>query len=573
MPNLTIKPLGEVFETRPGESIRETLQRNGVSIESPCDGQGICGRCGVWIESPDNVPETPHENISQEQSRQGLRLSCQVIPEQDMTILLPFDFSRDAKRMRQSQRIVEGERLSWSRVVSAVKIMEDDQGKWIFYDGLEQKQPLQVWSKTYTPKGIAIDLGTTTLVVALLSLKTGEELATASSLNPQIRYGHDVMTRIQHGSTTKGLKELSEVVRQSLNDLINQVCTDSSSDEYEIVDLTIGGNTTMLQLLASIDPSPLGQVPFTINIQGGTTYPVDQFGLKVNPAARVYIPPIVHAFIGTDISAGLLMSEGFFEDQESLLYIDIGTNGEMGLNFYGNRVMTSTAAGPAFEGMGLSSGMRASVGAIEEVSTDGKNLKITTIGNAPIKGVCGSGLIDLIASLLRLEVIEPNGRLRHQNEQSGLPSSVASRLEDVNGQSSFKLAEGVYLTQKDIRQIQLAKGAIRAAIDILIKETDSTAEELGKIVIAGGFGFSLNPHNLESLGVIPPGTGDKVRFAGNTSRSGCAWLLTDISYRRFLEQRMRGLEHISIAQKPEFMDRYVESMEFPDIRINNNQTI
>jgi uncharacterized 2Fe-2S/4Fe-4S cluster protein (DUF4445 family) len=334
------------------------------------------------------------------------------------------------------------------------------------------------------------------------------------------------------------------------------------------LDVTIGGNTTMLQLLASIDPSPLGHVPFTVGIEGGISYPVRQFGLKVNPAARVYIPPVVHAFIGTDISAGLLMSEGFFEDDESLLYIDIGTNGEMGLNCFGSRVMTSTAAGPAFEGMGLSSGMRASVGAIEEVSTNGSSLEIKTIGDAPVKGICGSGLIDLIASLLRLKVISPNGRMRHESEKEGLSPLVASRLEDVQGQSAFKLGEGVYLTQKDIRQVQLAKGAIRAAIDILLQETHCTAETLNKIVIAGGFGFSLNPQNLESLGVIPPGTQDKVRFAGNTSRSGCAWLLTDLSYRRFLEQRMQGLEHIPIAQKPEFMDRYIESMDFPNLGIH-----
>lgn len=559
---LTIKTINEKIELREGESIREALQRQGIYIESPCDGQGICGQCGVWIEDPPDIPETPHENISQKQAKQGLRLSCQVIPEQDMTIRLPFDFTRDAKRSRDDQRILEGELFTRSRVVTAIKVFESKDGFWLQYDRVSEPQKMENWSTNFTPKGLAIDLGTTTLVVTLISLKTGEELATSSRLNPQIQFGHDVMTRIQHGSTPKGLEDLANAVQKGLNQLLEEVCEDSNSDPNEILDICIGGNTTMLQLAASIDPAPLGKVPFKVDVEGGTSYPVQKFGLEANPIARVYIPPIMHAFIGTDISAGLLMSEDFFDDERSVLYIDVGTNGELGLNIKGRRVVTSTAAGPAFEGMGLSCGMRAAVGAIETVNTNGYELKISTIGHAPVKGVCGSGIFDLLASLLRLGIIDKTGRIRNSLDKD-LSPSVMSHLVNLDGQRAFRLGDDVYFTQKDIRQIQLAKGAIRAAIDILLEETESESSSLESIAIAGGFGFSLSPESLETIGLIPPQTKDKVTFTGNASRNGCVWLLTDLSYRRFLESRMTDMRHISIANRSRFMDHFVQSMEFP----------
>lgn len=564
MPKLTILPFEETIEVFEGDTIRDALIRQGINIESPCDGQGICGQCGVWVESPSDIPETPHENITQEQSDQGLRLSCQIKPQTDMTIRLPLDFTRDAKRFREAQRILEGERLTWTRIVSAVQVKCQEDAWIMTYDRLPESQKLLNWKKTFTPKGLAIDLGTTTIVVTLISLLNGEELATASRLNPQIQFGHDVMTRIQHGSTDKGLEKLSSTVRKGINQLIEQVCQDSYSESAEILDVTIGGNTTMLQLAFGIDPAPLGKVPFRVDLEGGTSYPIRRLGLEINSTARVYVPPIMHAFVGTDISAGLLMSGEFFDDERSILYIDIGTNGEMGLNVQGKRLVTSTAAGPAFEGMGLSGGMRASVGAVEKVKIiNNSGLEIQTIGNASVKGICGSGIIDLLAALLRLGIIEPSGRLKQTTELNGLSPDVLSRIVSVDGQMAFQLGKNVYFSQKDIRQVQLAKGAIRAAIDLLLDKTEFSSDILERIVIAGGFGYSLNPDNLERIGLIPPQTQSKISFAGNASRSGCVWLLTDIAYRRFLEERMHKMKHLSIANNPKFMDHYISCMEFP----------
>jgi uncharacterized 2Fe-2S/4Fe-4S cluster protein (DUF4445 family) len=559
---ISVNPLEETVETRPGENLRETLLRNGINIEGPCGGEGICGQCGIWVESPSDVPPTPHKKISSDQEAAGLRLSCRVYPKTDMTIRLPEDFSRDAHRIRQAQHILEGERISWGRVASAVHVFQEEDSWWLRYDREQKATYLPDWRDDWDPKGLAVDLGTTTMVVTVVSLLSGEELTTASSLNPQSSYGHDVITRIRHGSTQEGLNRLHDTVAKGLNQLIRQACADAESDPREILDVVIGGNTTMLQLAAGIDPSPLGVIPFRVDIDSGTTHPVARFGLEINPAARVYIPPVIHAFIGTDITAGLLMSGEFFNDATRILYIDIGTNGEIAVNNHGQRLVASTAAGPAFEGGTLTSGMRAALGAISSASTDGHDLEFDTIGDIPARGICGSGIVDLLACLLDLGIVDATGRMKTAEECPDVSPSLREMLVLLEEQPALKLGDRVYFTQADIREIQLSKGAIRASIDTLLAEADLAAEEMEQIIIAGGFGFHLNPANLERIGLIPPNTHSRVDFAGNTSRSGCVWLLNDITYRRYLESRIAGISHVSTAEHPSFMERYISSMEF-----------
>jgi uncharacterized 2Fe-2S/4Fe-4S cluster protein (DUF4445 family) len=413
------------------------------------------------------------------------------------------------------------------------------------------------------PKGLAVDLGTTTMVVTLISLLTGEELATASMLNPQNKFGHDVISRITHGSTQQGLQQLHQAVSNGLNQLIREACSDPGYDSQEILDVVLGGNTTMLQLAASIDPSPLGRIPFRVDIQSGTSYCIQRFNLEINPVARVYIPPIMHAFIGTDVTAGLLMSGDFFNDDSRVLYIDVGTNGEIAVNNQGQRLAASTAAGPAFEGATLNSGMRAALGAISQVSTDGFDLHLQTIGDVPAKGVCGSGIMDLVSSLLDLGLVDRTGRMLSTVKGLQISQDVKQRLELLDRQPAIRLGREVVFTQRDLREIQLSKGAIRASIDILLQEAELLPTDMQQIIIAGGFGFHLKAASLERIGLLPPGSKSRVEFVGNASRSGCVWLLNDITYRRYLEERVFGIRHVSLADHPQFMEHYVECMEFP----------
>ncbi|MFP4212987.1 MAG: ASKHA domain-containing protein [Desulfohalobiaceae bacterium] len=561
MPEIKIQPIGICIEADPQDSLRDALQKGGIQLESPCNGQGVCGSCRVWVLEP-WVEETPHETITESEAQAGCRLSCRLPADRDMTIRLPMDFIHDSKRLRESQSILEGDLAPTSRLVSAVKISNRQDQLLLLYDSLQEHFVLNTWHSSFQPKGLAIDLGTTTVVVTLISLKNGRELATASRLNPQIRFGHDVMTRIQHGSSPEGLQDLAGSIREGLNELIEEVCEDSDSQPEEILDLVLGGNTTMLQLLAGIDPAPLGQIPFQVDLQTGISYPVANMGLHTNPAARVYVPPVLHAFIGSDISAGLLVHGDFFQNDKNVLFVDVGTNGEIALNAKGRRLACSTAAGPAFEGMGISCGMRASIGAVESVRYDqNQGLIISTVGNAPAKGICGSGLVDLLSVLLRSGALDTTGRFR--NPPPGeIPESIRLRLQKQAGEPCFMLGDNAAFTQRDVRQVQLAKGAVRAGIDILLQEAGCSIQDLDSIYIAGGFGFFLDAANLESIGLLPPVSQDRVVFAGNSCRSGCVWLLTDISYRRFLEENTQHIEHISIAQSPKFMELYAESMEF-----------
>jgi uncharacterized 2Fe-2S/4Fe-4S cluster protein (DUF4445 family) len=582
MPEIKILPLNLSIQTRKGETVRDALYRAGVEMETPCNGQGICGKCLISVQSPDDVPETPHKEITREQAGKGIRLACRMVPETDMTVEVLSEYSQDEHRILEGDRDpafsdrdladADGGRRHLSSSESlihnapAVVLEFTATGCECRYDGQAPRR-LDSWPDRATPKGLAIDLGTTTLVVSLIDLATGRELATTSSLNPQIRFGHDVVRRIQKGSTPEGLAELSQCVRKGLNHLITEACEDSGTDPAEVLDVVIGGNTTMLQLAASVDPEPLGRVPFTVSLESGRTYAADRFGLEVHPAARVYVPPIVHAYVGADISAGLLVSRQFFNTDGTMLFIDVGTNGEMGLSADGQFLMTSTAAGPAFEGMGISAGMRARIGAVEGVNTDGRSrLEVHTIGDAPPQGICGSGIIDATAALLKLGVIDATGRMRRPDDTEGLADAIASRIWEINDVPAFHLGGEVYFTQEDIRQVQLAKSAIRSAIDILLLEAALTPGRVGRIVLAGGFGYSLRARHLEAIGMLPPGTADKVYFAGNTSRIGCVRMLRNVGSRRFLEGKMQGVRHVSIETRPDFMDLYVSNMEFPETR-------
>lgn len=534
----------------------QALRRGGYEIEGPCNGQGICGKCRIRVENPADVPQTPHRRISETEAREkGIRLACRLIPRADISVHLPDDFSVDA-------RILEGEHLGRIELKPAAVVVSRKDMYWMQYAGEDSEVILQNWGAQFSPKGLAIDVGTTTLVVTLFCLATGKELSTASSINPQTEFGHDVLSRIQKGSTEEGLADVAGVVRKELNRLIQAACKKSNAVVDEVLDVVIGGNTTMLTLVAAINPEPLGRLPFTVDIKGGASYAAKDFGFDINPAGRVYVPPIVHAFVGSDISAGVLAC-GCLEKKKPSLFVDVGTNGEMGINNDGRFIVASTAAGPAFEGMGVSSGIRAVPGAVEAANFDGETINIKTIDAQPARGICGSGIIDIVASLLKAGVVDSSGRMKTPEQKDGLQVAVAEGLLLIEDQPVFNLADGVFFTQADIRQVQLAKGAIRTGIDMLMSEADVTAEDLEDITLAGAFGYHLRPDSLATIGLIPQKLARKVRFAGNTSKTGCAMMLINASLRGYLEKQVQGVEHLPLAEKISFQDLFIENLSFP----------
>ncbi len=519
-----VEPLGMSIEMKNGETLHDGLEGSGIHIETPCGGNGICGACRVWVDPPGKTPSTPHENISPGDNAKGLRLACRTVPTEDISIRLEDNFIYDSTDRHQEK-------------IPAHPGQARD---------------------SFPPMGLAVDIGTTILEVCLVSLVTGKILGTAASLNPQVIHGHDVLTRIQYAKTREGLEEMAFLVQNKLDSLIDELCSSSGIRRSEIVEGVIGANTTMLQLAAKMDPTSIGRAPFAFDIKGGGAYPAGFFGLKLNPAAKIYLPPVLHAYIGSDISAGLLACPDFFNKDKTLLFIDMGTNGEICLNVKGSYFATSTAAGPAFEGMGVSSGMRATDGAVERVEFKDNAFEFLTINNKKIKGICGSGMVDLMAALLKSGHMDTSGRfLKTENKD---PYIVKSK-----DRIAFQYAEGIYLTQKDIRQIQLAKGAVRTGIDLILEAGGINCQGLDKIYMAGGFGNYLNPGHMETIGLVPENTAEKILFCGNTSVSGSAILLVDKNQRAFLEQALKKIIYVQLAESKAFMKCFLKNLNFPSL--------
>lgn len=526
MPKLTILPSRTTIDLIDGETIKEALERNGYLAPTSCNNRKLCGHCRVWIDAEHDLPPTPHRLITPEQARKGMRLSCRMHPEEDLVIRLTHDFPP--------------EREPSPAEVAPVRTDQDDTRR----------------------VGLSLDLGTTTLVASLVDMETGSRLAQASLLNPQIRYGQDAMTRIDMGSSRDGLEELARAVHGGIRKLVMRLCRHSEMSPMDIRDAVVGGNTAMLQLCAGIDPSPLGQAPFDVDIEGGRCYSARKLGIHINPNARVYIPPIIHAFVGSDISSGLIKCDGFFEQDSSTLFIDVGTNGEIGLSHNGRMLATSAAAGPAFEGMGISCGVLALPGAITDVRFEDNRFGFETYKDEDPIGICASGIVRLTALLLEVGIIDRTGLMCSPDKSDALPESLRSRLMELQPDlMAFRLAEGVYFTQDDVRQVQLAKSAIRTAIDQMLRSQKLT--HVDKLVVAGAFGSHLDPESLESIGMIPSQRFKSVTFAGNTSRKGCEQLLHKSELRSRLESRIERMDYLSLAESPEFMERYVANMEFP----------
>ncbi len=561
---MTVHPYDLEVPFAQGQSIDRILHKAGLEIDSPCGGHGLCGQCLVQVEDPLDVPETPHSSLTAEKAQQGFRLACRLKPDTDMTIRIPDELRILAG---DSGGVLQEPDLSApsERINPAVRVWQDGGRHVVGYCDVPE-----TWSSPRTQKepalyGLAVDLGTTSLAASLISLQTGDELGLASRLNPQVSCGHDVLTRIRHSHQAEGLTELVQGIRKALNGLARELCSQAGVESRQIHDVVLGGNTTMLQICAGLDPSPLGQLPFQVDLEGGKSYPAEVFGYQVHPGARVYVPPISHAFVGSDVSAGLSTLGDFFTTARPHLFIDVGTNGEMALSTGQARIMTSTAAGPAFEGAGLSCGMRAAQGAIERVSTDGDDVCVHVIGDgSKPRGICGSGLIDLLEVLVAIGVVDPSGRMLKPGEAEGLPARIADRLALRDGKPAFHVAGDILVTQSDVRQLQLAKAAIRAGIECLLQEGGLTAVELETISIAGGFGRSLRPQSLQAIGMVPPGTASRLSFVGNTSRLGCIRLLLDVDRRAVLEDCMDSVTYLAVAEQPVFMDHFVGSIPFSE---------
>jgi uncharacterized 2Fe-2S/4Fe-4S cluster protein (DUF4445 family) len=493
-----LKPTGTRIGAVEGAALKDLLFEHGV--EFPCGGQGRCRGCRVRILGGHvDVDSIERERLTGDEIASGWRLACRCFVRDNITV-----------ELRQWDGAILGDDTEF----------------------------------TFTPGvgfGVAVDIGTTTIVAQLLDLSSARVLAVRSSLNPQSQYGADVMSRIEYAVENSAV-DLTRLVRERVGALIGDMLASSEIDRVRLVRVVLVGNTVMHHLFCGIDVEPLSHVPFEpVDDDLRTMNSLELGWTEFSPATRVEFLPSLGGFVGSDILAGIVAT-GIAESDELRCLIDLGTNGEMVLGNRERMLCASTAAGPAFEGARINCGMRASAGAIHQVEVRDGKLACRTLGGETAKGVCGSGLVDAVAAALEMEMLTPAGRICASDRR-------------------VPLVDGIALTQTDIRQLQLAKGAITAGIHILLKEFGAAPADVTRVDLAGAFGNYIRIGSARRIGLLPFST-ERVGSAGNTALLGAKIaLFHDCAGFDDLRERVR---HVSLHADVEFQETYVSEMAFPE---------
>ena len=436
-------------------------------------------------------------------------------------------------------------------------IVPEEQGQQVMLQGSSGKVTPDADLEGY---GIACDIGTTTVVCHLLELKQGRRLATAGEANRQQAFGADVISRIR-ASEEGHLEELANLIRGQLSDMICDVCKQAGIGPDQIRAMTVAANTTMCHLLTGLDPSGIGRAPFVPKSYFGTEVPSKVLNLPFD--GPVYIAPAVSGYVGGDITSDLVAVE-IQRKQKPVLLIDVGTNGEMVLGCGDKLLCCSTAAGPAFEGAQIRFGMTAKTGAIHAVEYRDGRVVCSVLGGGEAVGICGSGLIDAIAVMLDLGALDETGRILDPEEDDDIPEAAQPWLFlDENEDPAFRLTDQVWVTQSDVRKVQLGKGAIAAGEQVLINTYGVGYDEIGALYLAGGFGSYIRPASAARIGMIPQELLPVTAAAGNTAAEGACMALLSRQVRAKLSQLHHQMQYIELSGKEEFNQAYMEAMLFP----------
>ena len=622
MIKITFLPDKKNIKVNEGTTILETLEKVGMNINTPCGGKGICGKCKVLVkEGITTAAPIEEELLSKEEIKKGFRLACQTKLFKDTVIEIPSEIRLDFKRVFSSNLKGDIDRIknNFSLGTNLKKVflnlkkpsLDDQRSDWErIKDGLSSKKienisnlkvSLEILKKipvlireanfkiivtlynneiidiekgdtTKSSYGIAFDVGTTTVAGYLVDLNTGEELSAVAKTNPQIIYGDDVISRIGFAQKQKeNLGILQGKIVNILNEIIKENVQKVGVNINNIYKISIAGNTCMHHLLLGLNPSYIAPSPYIPVIKENLNLKAKDIPkLILEPTANVYILPNISAFVGADIVAGIL-AICMWENGKISLFIDLGTNGEIVLGSKRKMWTCSTAAGPAFEGARISSGMRAAEGAIDKVKMDNKSITYRVIKDGKVRGICGSGLIDLIAELVKLGLISKSGKLIDREEcDPNLSEEIKKGI--INGQkgNKFLLVKGretkngksIYLTQRDIREVQLAKAAIFAGIKILLKEVNIPQEDIQKILLAGAFGNFIDKKSAIRIGLIPYLPLEKIESVGNAAGRGAEITLLSEKTRGICEKISKDIKYIELSSRADFQEEFVEAMFF-----------
>ncbi|MEI6646023.1 MAG: ASKHA domain-containing protein [bacterium] len=517
-----------------GATIWDAARQAGLLLETPCNGAGTCGKCRVRVVSGETEARPSEHRLSRVELENGWRLACETV----VTDSLEVEIFPQSQTKASHVILTDGD---------SFEVERDEYASGIY--------------------GVAFDLGTTTVAGSLYDLSTGQECAVRATLNRQTVYGDDVISRIGAvRAQFNNLVQLQRLAVETFNEVIEALCAATGRSPTDIRRVTVAGNTTMQQLLLAIDPSPLGEKPFTPAFFDAQIVVANTLGLNTHPDAPVIVFPQIGGFVGGDTVAGLLAANADTFDKPTLL-VDIGTNGEIALFNKGAILTASTAAGPAFEGARIRQGMRAVTGAIDQVWIAQDDLSCHVIGGHSPKGLCGSALIDVIALLLQVGLLNETGLLEVvEANVTPLSDQLKSRLIETEQGTCFVLAfkpDGsplVVLTQQDVRELQLASGALRSGIDTLLKKAGLTTMDLDAILLAGGFGNYIRCAHAIAIGLLPLIPIERIRFVGNASLTGAKRVLLSKTEQVRAQGIQKRAEHVELASEPGFTNAFMDAM-------------
>lgn len=492
---ITFLPDHKTIEIEAGATLLEAQRRAGYIPDAPCGGRGKCGKCTVEIVEG-AVP--------------GRQKSCTFYIKSDLTVRLP-DLTA------KNQILAEGR----SRTVDA--------DPWL-------PEELKETSNVYLA---AVDLGTTTIAAYLLDAKSGHNIAVSLCLNPQAPYGADVINRCEY-ALNGGADVLAECVHQSIDQLIQEMVQETGISRDQIAGISLAGNSCMQHLFLRWPVNSLTAAPYLPHSKESVCGLASEYGIHIHSEGKIWVLPVIESFVGADTLA-CIMSAGLEKREKLTLMIDIGTNGELVLAKGGRLLTCSTAAGPALEGAKISCGMRGGTGAIDHVTLDeNKNLAYSVIGGGEPKGICGSGLLDLTACLLKLGIIDESGFM----------------------EEDYKISDRVSLTKRDVREVQLAKAAIAAGINIMCDIWEINLEDIEDVLIAGAFGNYMNPASACAIGLLPREFLNKVSLIGNAAGEGAKLAVLNKQEFERSCQLASGVEFLELANRPEFQDTFVDELSF-----------
>jgi uncharacterized 2Fe-2S/4Fe-4S cluster protein (DUF4445 family) len=610
-------PSGKTLDVLKGENLLQALKRQDVYLVASCGGKGICGKCRIKIVDGKYATESKGK-LEPDDIERGIVLACRTFPESDLVVDIPkesrlvvgdvieisrsgdlfelfrsldgrisplvkwlpldippptidnntADFERlkraavanGLKEMRFSRRFVSSLAKSLREADWKVKLGYTGEAEAVFLLPLQDRERY----------GISVDIGTTTVVVYLVSLADGKIIDVGSTYNSQIRHGDDVITRIIFATEGDGLEGLRDAIVTDINDLISAMIERNSLSTEDVESVTISGNTTMSHFFWGLDPSYIREEPYTPTLNTFPLWKAHIARLNINEQAPVYTVPCVASYVGGDIVAGVLASK-MHRNSETSLFMDIGTNGEIVIGNKEWLVTAACSAGPCFEGSGIKHGMRATEGAVESVSIDPRTFEpvLKVLGGGSPIGICGSGMIDAMTEMFLTGVIDQKGRFVRENN--------TDRIRDgFEGPEFLFYSDGrrdIVLTEVDIENIMRAKAAIYAGISVLLKKVDLTLDDIERVYIAGGFGNYLNVEKAITIGMLPDISREKFLFLGNTSIAGAYLCLLSDKMREEAEEIALKMTNIELSVSRRFMDEYMSALFLPHTDISLFPTV